>query len=327
MDTIRFAFEACVASGLVGDAVDVALGVSPLWRNAASYVEGGRWIAALDACPMPDRERLWVEVLRADVALGAGDPRRLVASADAVVALGDALDEPAAVVIGAIYQGMILSDPDRAIRRLRWARAHARDLAEPQLERLARAFLVVARLVSGDRDGVSAEVTALTSSACVDGYDRYICFWAAWVCGLADRDGPELRRWMDNQLKNVHATGLRENWLTMFCHVLTRIAEGTDWLEHLRRARRRAQIEGRNADADCVLALAYAAACRDDAMGAAELLGASATRLFHDTANFVHHLVVRDLAVRPLIDQTTFRTAVERGRSRDVASILTDVGL
>jgi hypothetical protein len=132
---------------------------------------------------------------------------------------------------------------------------------------------------------------------------------------------------MDNQLDNVHATGLRENWLTMFCHVLTRIAEGTDWLEHLRRARRRAQIEGRDADADCVLALAYAAACRDDAMGAAELLGASATRLFHDTANFVHHVVVRDLVVRPLIDETTFRTAVDRGRSQDVTSILADVGL
>ena len=49
LDNVRLAFEASIAVGELGDAVDVALGVSTLWRNAVSYAEGLRWVSALRA--------------------------------------------------------------------------------------------------------------------------------------------------------------------------------------------------------------------------------------------------------------------------------------
>ncbi|GAA0912417.1 hypothetical protein GCM10009558_019680 [Virgisporangium aurantiacum] len=70
---------------------------------------------------------------------------------------------------------------------------------------------------------------------------------------------------------------------------------------------------GRRADVDCVLALSYAAACRDDAEQAAELIGASGGGLFHDTANFVHHMLIRDRVVRPMLDPPAFEAALGRG--------------
>ena len=50
------------------------------------------------------------------------------------------------------------------------------------------------------------------------------------------------------------------------------------------RSRTRAAAEGRDVEADCVLVLAYAA----------ELLGAVANVLLHDTAGFIHLALVRD---------------------------------
>ena len=40
-------FEASLERGDLTAAVDVALGISTLWRNAVSYTEGRRWVAAL----------------------------------------------------------------------------------------------------------------------------------------------------------------------------------------------------------------------------------------------------------------------------------------
>lgn len=42
LDNVRPGFEASLEHGAFGDAVDVALGVSMLWRNAVSYAEGRR---------------------------------------------------------------------------------------------------------------------------------------------------------------------------------------------------------------------------------------------------------------------------------------------
>ena len=144
---------------------------------------------------------------------------------------------------------------------------------------------------------------------------------------LVDRDGPALRRWMDRQPDNVRGSGLRENWLMLFCDALARSATGADYLPQLSRARRRAEAEGRRADVDCVLALAYAAACRDEPVRAAELIGAIGGGLFHDTANFVHHMVIRDRVVRPHLSPAVFAAAVDRGSRLSIPEILAENGL
>jgi hypothetical protein len=132
---------------------------------------------------------------------------------------------------------------------------------------------------------------------------------------------------MDRQAANIRTSGLDDNWVQVFCDALARIADGAEYLPHLRQARRRAEAEGRRADADCVLALAYAAAHRGEPVLAAELLGACGGGLFHDTANFLHHMIIRDRVVRPLLDARTFEAALTAGRDRSIAKILAEQGL
>lgn len=123
-------------------------------------------------------------------------------------------------------------------------------------------------------------------------------------------------------LEEVWGSRFVENWISMFCLALTRIGEGEGHASYLGQARQRAEAKGCRADVDCVFALAYEAACRDQPVQAAELVGASGGGLFHDTANFVHHLLIRDRVVRPLLDPAAFEEAVARGRQRPVAEIL-----
>lgn len=327
IDNVRVAFDASVRGGHLGDAVDVALAIATLWRNATSYAEGLRWASTLHACVLSPRDQLWVHVLDADLGLGSGDPRMLLSSATAARALAAELDDPAASVIATIYSSLNVSDPRPAIEGLELARDTAHDLGEPGLERLARAFLLVARLLGGGRAELDGEVAELTGASTPDGYDRYISLWASWVIALSDRDGPALRHWMDLQLDNVRRSGNRRNWLMSFCHALTRIGEGAEWADQLRRARRRARDEGRPTGADSVLALAYEQACRGEYVRAAELLGASRRGLEFDTANFVHHLVIRDLVVSRELDALSYSAALERGRADSVADVLAEHGL
>ena len=77
LDNVRLAFEASLARGDLTAAVDVALGLSTLWRNAVSYAEGRRWVAALRARELSPHDRLWTLILATDVGLGSGDPRMM----------------------------------------------------------------------------------------------------------------------------------------------------------------------------------------------------------------------------------------------------------
>ena len=83
---------------------------------------------------------------------------------------------------------------------------------------------------------------------------------------------PGFAHLMDEQRADLSTTALNENWLTLYWGALALICEGEDYLPQLRRARSRAAAEGRGAEADCVLALGFAAACDDDCERAAELL-------------------------------------------------------
>ncbi|MGZ8736822.1 MAG: ATP-binding protein [Nocardioides sp.] len=326
LDNVRLAFEASIEVGELGDAVDVALGVSTLWRNAVSYAEGLRWVSALRARDLAPPDRLWALILAADVGLGSGDPRLMRGATEEATALVGRGDDLGAAVIVAVYDALAgLRDPERATARLEEAAHRARALGEPGLERLARGFRVVALRFLGRTRGLADEILALTEADCGDDYDRYICIWAASLVALVDRDGPRLRRLMDAQLTDLMSTGLRENWLTMYWGALALISNGDDYLPQLRRARRRAEAEGRSADADCVLALGYAAACRDDWERAAELLGAAADELLRDTAGFIHHALLGEQLVRPRLEPDAFTAATARGRQLPLADLLADL--
>src|SRR5690606_30295971 len=327
IENVRFAFECSVRLGEYADAVDIAIGLASLWRNAVSYGEGLRWIEKLRQCPLEPRDRLWLNIVAADIGLGSGDPRLMASAAAAAADLAAQVDDPPAAVIVLIYRSLAqVSVPERAVAGRTEASARAERIGAPALDRLARAFRVVSQLAAGSDGEFATEMESLVAVPS-DGYDRYICVWAAWITALVDRAGPRLRRWMDQQLENVRRSGLRENWLTQFCHALTAMGEGSDYLAHLRRARARAEAEGRRADVDCVLGLAYAAACHGDMVGAAELIGASSGMLFHDTANFLHHMIIRDCVVRPGLDAASFQEALARGQQRDISAVLAEHGL
>jgi predicted ATPase len=328
LENVRLAFESSLARGDLTDAVDIALGTSTLWRNAVSYAEGRRWVAALRDRALLPADRLWTLVLAADVGLGSGDPRLMREGTEEAGALLPDLEEPGAAVIVAIYDAMAhLREPARSARRLEEAARRARAAEEPGLERLARSYRLVAQRLEGRRRGLDAEVRDLLRDDSEHEYDRYLCIWAASLVALADRDGPGLRRLMDAQLADLMASGLRENWLTMYWEALALIAGREDYLPQLRRARERAAAEGRNADADCLLALGYAAACRDAWEEAAELLGAAGRVLLHDTAGFIHQALLKEQLVAPRLGPEVLRAATARGRRRPVEALLREHGL
>lgn len=149
-----------------------------------------------------------------------------MAAAAAAADLVAEVDDPPAAVIVMIYRSLAqVSVPERAVAGLAEASAQAESIGEPALDRLARAFRVVSQLAAGTDGDFAGEMEPLVAVPS-DGYDRYICVWAAWITALVDRDGARLRRWMDQQLENVRRSGLRENWLTQFSHALTAMGEG-----------------------------------------------------------------------------------------------------
>jgi hypothetical protein len=303
--------------------VDVALGISTLWRNAVSYAEGRRWVRDLLARDLADADRVWARLLWADVGLGAGDVRTMRDGTTEAVGLADRVDEPGAAVLAAVYAAMVhLDDPARATHRLEAAARRALEIGEPGLARLARGYRMVTVRMQGPSEALQEEVRDLVDDAGDRAYDRYICHWAGSLLALVDRDAPRLRRLLDQQLRDLAATGLRENWLTMYWGALALIVEGEDYREQLMRSRGRAEAEGREADADCVLALACAAACREEWELAAELTGAVAGTLLHDTAGFIQLTLVRDQMVRPWLDAEVFAAAYARGADLDVATAL-----
>ncbi|MGH3331210.1 MAG: AfsR/SARP family transcriptional regulator [Nocardioidaceae bacterium] len=328
LDNVRLAFESSLERGDLTAAVDIALSISTLWRNAVSYAEGGRWVAGLRDSELSSSDRLWTLILTADVGLGSGDPRMMRDAAGEAVALSAQLDDQGATVIAAIYDALVqLVVPAQAALRLEDACTRARAAGEPGLERLATAFRVVVLRMLGRTRGLDEEVHTLIEADSGGDYDRYICIWTASLIALVDRDGPRLRRLMDAQLTDLMASGLRENWLTMYWEALAMVAGGEDYLPQLRRARRRAEAEGRRADADCLLALGYAAACRDDWKQAAELLGAAGGALLHDTAGFIHHALLREQLVRPRLKPDAFTAATARGEALDLDLLLHEHGL
>jgi len=329
IENVRLAFHASLRRGDLTGAVDVALGLSTLWRNAMSFAEGLEWVTALRAARgLSDEDRMWVALLRADLGLGSGRHRIMGEAAAEARELAERLGHPQARLIAAMHQSLLDPDRPRAAETFRVLAGQARELEEPQLKRLLLAFRLVALLLTRGRTGVQEEVDGLVrqTDASHD-YDRYICLWLAWVAALIARDGARLRSLMDAQVANVRATGLPENWLMTYSEALTRIGEGTDYLGQLAAARSRAEAEGRAAEAECVLALAYAAAWAGEVERAAELVGACQDLLARDTAGNVTMVLVRDHVIRPLLPPGGFAAALDRGAGLPLPDLLAAHGV
>ncbi len=328
LDNVRWAFEASLARGDVTAALDIAVGLSTLWRNATSYAEGQRWVAALAAVAVDPRDRAWTELLGADVGLGAGDIREMRAHADAAVGLAEDADDPAAAVIAAIYQAMVhLATPARAVERLEAAAAQAEEVGEEALARLARAYRLVARLLLGSLDGLRDDARAVTEGVATADYALYLSRWAASLVAVVERDGAWQDDLMTHQLEELESSTLRGNWLTLYWDALRLIGIGEEFRPQLLRARARAEAEGRGAEPDLVLALAHVAAGRDEWEEAALLVGATEGALLHDTAGFLQQVIVRDRLVRPHLDPDVFDRQLARGRDLVLSDVLARHGL
>ena len=338
LDNVRLAFEASLASSEdLPDAVDIALAISTLWRNASrsslrpvSYAEGRQWVEALLSRDVADEDRVWALLMSADVALGSGDPFTMRASTADAVELMSRVDDLGASMVVSIYDAMThLLEPAQASRRLAAAADHAEERGEPGLARLARGYRLVTARMEGPSPALADEARAVVESVGdrERDYDSYIIHWAASLLALVDLDASRLRELMDAQIRDLAATGLRENWLTMYWEALALALDGEEYLDQLRSARARAEAEGRNADADCVLALACAAATRGEWEQAAELIGAVAGTMLHDTAGYIHLVLIRDQLVRPRLEPVVFKAARVRGADRDASAILAEHGV
>ena len=336
LDNVRLAFEVSLASPEhLPDAVDIAIAISTLWRNASrsslrpvSYAEGRQWVDELLTQDLADADRVWALLLSADVALGSGDPVTMRSATAEAVRLVQRVDAAGADLVVAIYDAMThLLEPAQAARRLEAAAKQAEEHGEPNLARLARGYWLVTSRMKGASPELTTQARAVVDSVEQRDYDSYIVHWAASLLALLDLDAPRLRELMDAQIRDLAETGIRGNWLTMYWEALALAIAGDDFVEQLRRSRARAASEGRNADPDCVLALAIAASAEGDWERAAELIGAVADVMLHDTAGYIHLVLVRDQLVRPRIDPHDFKAARVRGADLDPAEILAEYGL
>ena len=76
-----------------------------------------------------------------------------------------------------------------------------------------------------------------------------------------------------------------------------------------------------------MLALGYAAACRDQWVRAAELLGAARGSLLDDTASFIHHALLGEQLVRSRLEPDLFAAATTRGEGLALDVLLDEHGL
>ena len=288
LDNVRLAFDASLQRGDSAPPSTSPSGLQHLWRNAVSYTEG-RWVAALSARELDPRDRLWTLILAADVGLGAGDPRMMRDAAEQAAQLVTRLDDAGGAVIASIYAAMThLASPAKVAERLQDAADRARAAGEPGLERLARGFRLVPLRMLGRTD----RLTRRSGPDRVRHRARLRPLHlprASSVLALVDLDGPRLRALMDiAQLADLVASGLHGNWLTLYWEALAMISTGEAYpLLAARpatgRARRPAGRRRLRA-----LALAYAAACRDEWERSAELLATAGGALLDDTAGFIY---------------------------------------
>jgi hypothetical protein len=327
LEDVRQAFRLSLERGEVSDAVELAIGSSFLWRNAIGCVEGDSWTADLLERELAPPDRLWVHLLQADVGQGRGDHRLVFAAAEAASRLLDEVDDSPGACIAAHYAAFAhLTEPDGA-RRLEPVLELAHRAGDGRLVTLVEAYVAVADLARIELDSTRSALARLSRAASDDGYDRFITHWAGWLLALAEQDAAGARRWMSDQQAFLVRTGIVETWITSFSSSFCDVLEGRDVASVLGRSLALADREGYQADADCVLVLAYAAMCADRHEEAAELVGAALRGRFNATAHYVLYRTVIDRQLHEALTTATIDEAIERGRSRRPAEVLAQLGV
>jgi non-specific serine/threonine protein kinase len=324
LDNARQAFQLSLDAGDADGAVEIALGAAFLWRNAVGCTEGREWVDRLSSYPADPDNRMWVQLLRADVALGVGDSHEMAAAAGAAQELVSPAADPVAVCLSSLYAALSdFSDPDQARFRLALPMELARSSGESRLVNLVQAFLAAVSLAAQDHLEARSVVETLDRDASEDGYDRFITHWVGWMLAMAEQDAASAQRWMDAQQDFLDRSGIRETWLSALSATMTQVVSGGDFRDHLRRTLGLADREGYRAHGDCVLALAYAEVCAGRFETAAELMGTAVASRFNTTAHYVFYRVVLDQWVRRHLGPEEMRAAIERGRGRTAVEVLT----
>jgi predicted ATPase/DNA-binding winged helix-turn-helix (wHTH) protein len=325
----RQAFRRSLDQGEVGDAVEIAVGASFLWRNALGCAEGDVWVHELLARDLTPDDEGWVHILRSDVAQGRGDPVQMLFEAPAAAEqVMDAGADPAGACLVAHYAALAeLTDPGAGRDRLGPALALAERSGDPRLATLIGVFLSVADLASAEDERAREALARLDREASEDGYDRFILHWAGWMLGLARQDAAVARRWMAQQQDYLDRTGIVETWITSFSTALCEVVEGADVRARLGHTLALADREGYRADADCVLVLAYAEICAGRHEAAAELIGTATHGRFNATAHYVLYQAVLDRSLREQLGADVLAAAALRGGQTTPAEALAAHGV
>jgi hypothetical protein len=313
LDDARQAFRLSLQNGEEGDAVELAVGGSFLWRNAMGCTEGDAWIDDLQRMQLSARDHLWVCILRADVGQGRGDHRQMFDAAERASRAVEGADDAAAAGIVAHYRALAhLTEPD-AEAYVDRALELAGQSGDVRLVTLMGAFRAVSDIAGGRHERARAAVAQLDRSASMNGYDRFILHWTGWMLALAERDADAAREWMGNQQSFLDRTGIVETWLTSLSSAMCDVIDGHDAAPLLARALALAEREGYRADADCVLVLAYAEMCANHMQKAAALIGSAVRGRFNTTAHHVLYRAVLDPMLRQNLDDAAIRDGMARG--------------
>jgi predicted ATPase/DNA-binding CsgD family transcriptional regulator len=321
---VRQAFWSSLDAGQLGDAAELAITRSFLWRNAVGCADGHRWLDAFGGHDLEPRIGAWVALLRSDIAQGDGDFLTMIGSAQESARLAAGLDPEAHALARQFLMLQDLLDPTSADRALTGVLEISPD---ERLSNLLRAFAIVAHAGRTARSDLDEQVTELEHRCSADGYERFILNWAMWLHGLALRDPYWAQRGIDQQYEYLRATGLAETWLTSYSRAVTQMIDGVSGRRQLAHALDIANREGYRIEGDCMLALAYSEACRGEPRIAAELLGLARTCRFNATAHHVLHGIVVDPIVRTELDAADYIDAIARGRTHAVEATLREYGI
>ena len=327
LDDARQAFRRSLDQGEAGDALEIAVAASFLWRNALGCAEGDSWITELSRQDLAPDDELWLHILRSDVGQGRGDPGQMFAAPAEEAGLMDGDDLAGSCLVAHYWALSRLTDPDSARPRFHRALDLARQAGDARLVTLMEAFLTVADVRAGDHDQAREAQARLEARVSEDGYDNFILNWAGWMLGLAERDAAGARRWISRQHDYLDRTGIVETWITSFSTAMCDVLEGADVVSRLRHTLDLADREGYQAEADCVLVLAYAAICADRPEEAAELVGNALHGRINATAHYALYSVVLDRALQRQLEAPALTAAAARGREHTPAEVLAVHGI
>jgi hypothetical protein len=136
---------------------------------------------------------------------------------------------------------------------------------------------------------------------------------------------------MGLQQDYLDRTGIVETWITSFSTAMCEAADATDVHDTLASPLAHTLVladrEGYDADADCVLVVAYAEMCAGRLEAAAELVGTAMHGRFNATAHYVLYRAVLDRPLTKRLDAAPMREAMARGRARSAADALAEYGV